>query len=154
MFCSAILFLVFAFYKFNDWNLYFNHYPKRAVTIRSWQCGYKELVQYVKKNYNTFDRFYITDRHGQPYIFFLYYWPFDPRSYQKQAKISAPDQYGFGQIGKFDKFEFRFVYDPKLKKSVFIGYPESFNDAPSEVLAKIKKITVGGEEIFWIYEND
>ena len=57
------------------------------------------------------------------------------------------------QIAKFDKFEFHFVYDPKLKRSVFVGYPESFNEAPPEVLAKIKKITVGGEEIFWIYEQ-
>lgn len=154
IFFAAVLLLFFAFYKFNDWNLYFHHYPKRAVTIRSWQCGYKELVQYVKDKYNQYDKFYITDRHGQPYIFFLYYWPFDPTSYQKQAKISAPDKYGFGQIAKFDKFEFHFVYDPKLKRTVSVGYPESFNEAPPEVLAKIKKIIVGGEEIFWIYEND
>jgi len=148
------LFLIFAFLKLNAWDLYFNHYPKRAMTIRAWQCGYKELVSYVKQNYDTYDKFYITDRHGQPYIFFLYYWPFDPANYQKQAKISTPDQYGFGQVGKFDKFEFRFVFDPKLKRSVFIGYPEGFNNADQEVLNKIKKIKVGTEEIFWIYELD
>ena len=122
------------------------------MTIRSWQCGYKELVDYVKQNYDKYDKFYITDRHGQPYIFFLYFWPFDPTGYQKQAKISAPDEYGFGQIGKFDKFEFNFKFDPKLRRSVFIGYPEGFNDTSQEVLNKIKKIKVGTEEIFWIYE--
>lgn len=143
--------LAFVFFKWNNLDLYFNHYPKRAMTIRAWQCGYKELVDYVKQNYNKYDKFYITDRHGQPYIFFLYFWPFDPESYQKQAKISAPDQYGFGQVAKFDKFEFRFVFDPKLKKSVFVGYPESFNNASSEVLNKISKIKVGTEEIFWLY---
>ncbi|OGK14563.1 hypothetical protein A3C98_02190 [Candidatus Roizmanbacteria bacterium RIFCSPHIGHO2_02_FULL_37_15] len=146
------LFLIFAFFKLNVWDLYFNHYPKRAMTIRSWQCGYKELVDYVKQNYDKYDKFYITDRHGQPYIFFLYFWPFDPTGYQKQAKISAPDEYGFGQIGKFDKFEFNFKFDPKLRRSVFIGYPEGFNDTSQEVLNKIKKIKVGTEEIFWIYE--
>ena len=126
--------------------------PKRAMTIRSWQCGYKELVDYVKKNYDKFDKFYISDRHGQPYIFFLYYWPFEPADYQKQAKISAPDEYGFGQVGKFDKFEFKFDYKPEFRKTVSIGYPESFNDFKPEVLSKIKKIIVGGEEIFLIYE--
>ncbi|MBI2641505.1 glycosyltransferase family 39 protein, partial [Candidatus Roizmanbacteria bacterium] len=146
--------LVFAFFRFNAWDLYFNHYAKRAMTIRAWQCGYKELVDYVKQNYNRFDRFYITDRHGQPYIFFLYFLRYDPSKYQKQAKISAPDQYGFGQIEEFDKFYFKFKFDSNLKKSVFIGYPEGFNNASSEVLGKIKKITLGGEEIFWIYEND
>ena len=142
------------FFKFFAWDLYFNHYPKRAMTIRAWQCGYKELVDYVKQNYAKYDRFYITDRHGQPYIFFLYYWPFDPAAYQRQAKISTPDQYGFGQVGKFDKFEFRFTFDPKLKRSVFIGYPEHFNNVDQQILNKIKKIKVGTEEIFWIYENE
>lgn len=143
---------LYFFFKFFAWDMYFNHYPKRAMTIRAWQCGYKELVDYVKQNYDRYDKFYITDRHGQPYIFFLYFWPFDPISYQKQAKISAPDQYGFGQVGKFDKFEFIFKFDPSLKKTVFIGYPEHFNNASQEILNKIKKIKVGTEEIFWIYE--
>ncbi len=151
---SFITLVIFGFYKFNDWDLYFYHYPKRPITIRAWQCGYKELTEYVKKNYDRYDKFYITDRHGQPYIFFLYYWKYDPKSYQKQAKISGPDRYGFGQVAKFDKFEFHFVFDLKLKKSVFIGYPESFNDAPQEILDKVKKIKVGTEEIFWIYENN
>lgn len=154
-FVLILLFIgTFSFYKFFSWDMYFNHYPKRAMTIRSWQCGYKELVDYVKKNYDKYDKFYITDRHGQPYIFFLYYWPFEPADYQKQAKISSPDQYGFGQVGRFDKFEFRFDFKPQLKKTVFIGYPEGFNDVKPEILNKIKKIIVGGEEIFWIYENN
>jgi len=136
----AAVVVSYAFFQYYSWDYYFSHYQNKPQAISSWQCGYKELVQYVKDNYNQYDKFYITDRHGQPYIFFLYYWPFDPASYQKQAKISGPDKYGFGQIAKFDKFEFHFVYDPKLKRSVFVGYPESFNEAPPEVLAKIKKI--------------
>ncbi len=154
-FAVVIIFLGgYVIFKFFAWDLYFNHYPKRAMTIRAWQCGYKELVSYVRQNYDKYDRFYITDRHGQPYIFFLYYFPFDPAAYQKQAKISAPDQYGFGQVAEFDKFKFSFNFNPKLKKTVFIGYPEGFNNADSAILNKIKKISVGGEEIFWIYEND
>ncbi|OGK09229.1 hypothetical protein A2767_06830 [Candidatus Roizmanbacteria bacterium RIFCSPHIGHO2_01_FULL_35_10] len=148
IFCIGL----FIFFKYYSFDTYFNHYPKRATTIRAWQCGYKELVDYVKQNYDKYDRFYITDRHGQPYIYFLYYWPFDPAAYQKQAKISAPDQYGFGQVGKFDKFDFNFQLNPILKKSAFIGYPEHFNNADQEVLNKIKKIKFGTEEIFWIYE--
>ena len=124
------------------------------MTIRAWQCGYKELVGYVKQNYEKFDKFYITDRHGQPYIYFLYYWPFDPATYQKQAKISAPDQYGFGQVGKFDKFDFNFQFNPNAKKSVFVGYPEHFNNQSQAVKNKLKKIKIGTEEIFWIYENE
>ncbi len=153
-FLAILVIAAFIFYKYFSWDMYFDHYPKRAITIRAWQCGYKELVAYVKQNYDKYDKFYITDRHGQPYIYFLYYWPFDPATYQKQAKISAPDQYGFGQVGRFDKFDFNVSLDPKKKRVVFIDYPERFNNAPPEILNHLKKIKVGTEEIFWIYESE
>lgn len=153
LFYLLILLLIGAhvFYKYNSFDIYFNHYPKRAVVVRAWQCGYRELVDYLKSNYDKFDKFYITDRHGQPYIFLLYFLKFDPASYQKQAKISAPDKYGFGQIGKFDKFSFSFRYDQSSSRTVFIGYPDEFNQINIDK-SKIKKIKIGTEEIFWIYE--
>ena len=143
--------LVFLFFLSNNLDLYFFHYPKRAMTIRAWQCGYKELVDYVRINYDDYDRFVITDRHGQPYIFFLYYLEIDPKKYQEQAKISGPDTYGFGQVERFDKFDFKFSFDPAIRKTVYIGYPEAFNDEKINK-DRIKKIKVGTEEIFWIYE--
>lgn len=144
--------VLFGFYFYNNWDIYFNHYPKRAVVVRAWQCGYKELVQYVQSNYQQFDSFRITDRHGQPYIYFLHYMQYDPGKYQTQAKISAPDKYGFGQIDSFDKFSFKFHFDGKAKKTMFVGYPDEFKDLPIN-MNKIKKITIGTEEIFWIYET-
>lgn len=146
-----IVITAFSFYLYMNLDIYFNHYPKRAITQRAWQCGYKELASYIKDNYDKYDKFVITDRHGQPYIFLLYYLQFDPAAYQKQAKLSAPDRYGFGQIGKFDKFVFNFNYNPKLKKTVFIGYPDQFFDLKIDV-GKIKKIIIGTEEMFYIYE--
>lgn len=145
-------FLIYMFYLSNSWDIYFLHYPKRAVIVRAWQCGYKELVNYVKDNYNKYDKFVITDRHGQPYIYFLFYMNYDPEKYQNQAKISAPDQYGFGQVEKFDKFIFKFVYNQNAKKTVFVGYPEEFNGLPID-FKNIKKIKTRTEEIFWIYEQ-
>ncbi len=123
------------------------------MTIRAWQCGYNELTDYVLQNYNKYDRFVITDRHGQPYIFFLFFLKYDPKKYQAQSLMSSPDKYGFGQVNKFDKFIFKFHYDQSLKKTSFIGYPDEFNQLNID-RSKIKKIKVGTEEIFWIYEND
>lgn len=146
------LLMLFIFYRLNSFDIYFNHYPKRAVVSRAWQCGYKELSQYVGANYKRFERFLITERHGQPYIFMLYYLKFDPREYQKQAKISVPDKYGFGQVGQFDKFTFKFKFDKSLRKTVFVGYPDEFIDLPIDY-GRIKKVKVGTEEMFWIYEQ-
>ncbi len=149
-----IIFVVAAylFFAARSWDIYFFHYPKRAYVERAWQCGYKELTNYVKLNYNRFDRFVVTERYGQPYIFFLYYLGFDPITYQKQAQLSSPDEYGFGQVEKFDKFSFKFNYDPGGKKTLFVGYPDQFNNVNID-MSKVIKIKYENEEIFWLYEN-
>ncbi len=145
---------IFAFYIYNltnNWDIYLFHYPKRIEIIRTWQCGYKEMVNYISDNYGKYDDFVITDKYGQPYIFLLYYMKYDPAKYQQQAKISAPDNFGFGQIDKFDKFYFKFDFNQSARKTVFIGYPEEFKDLPIDK-KKIKRIQIRSEEIFWIYE--
>lgn len=147
----AIL-LIFLILNFYSWDFYFFHYPQRAYALRSWQCGYKELSDYVKTNYNRFDKFYITRKYGQPYIFLLFYMQYPPELYQKQAHLSAPDKYGFGQVERFDKFDFNFKFDPALKNTVFIGFPDDFNNLKIDP-NKLKKIKVSSEEIFWIWEN-
>ncbi|KKQ01983.1 MAG: hypothetical protein US11_C0002G0042 [Candidatus Roizmanbacteria bacterium GW2011_GWA2_36_23] len=143
----------YLFFLINNWDIYLLHYPKRIEIIRAWQCGYKEMSDYIKINYDNYDKFVITERYGQPYIFVLFYTQYDPARYQKQAKISAPDKFGFGQIGKFDKYEFKFIFDPEAKKTVYIGYPEDFNGLAIDK-SKIKKIQIRSEEIFWIYEKE
>ena len=156
----GIGFIVFAyfFYSFYSWNFYFSHYPKRPLVIHAWQCGYKEIVSYVSKNYNKFDTFYITDKHGPPYIYLLFYLTYPPASYQKQANLVDIDEMGFGTVKSFDKFVLSFrspVGTPK--KTAIIGYSDDFSSLEdfSSDRAKTEniKINVGGEEIFQIYEN-
>jgi len=151
LFLGLIVLIYFAF-CFYSWDFYFNHYPKRATAIRSWQCGNREMATFVKENYNNYDRFYITKKNSQPYIFLLFYLNYPPEKYQKQANLSAPDDFGFGQVENFDKFDFKFHYDQNLKKAVFIGYPDDFNGLQLDQ-NKLKKIKVGPEEVFWIYSN-
>jgi len=143
----ATSYLLLLFYS---WDFYLNHYPKKANVIRSWQCGYKELTSYVVKNYNIFDRFYITRKNGQPYIFFLFYLNYPPGLYQQVSKLSPSDEYGFGQIESFDKFTFSLSYKNTEKHIVVIGFPDDFLDKNDSYLKKIK---VGPEEIFFIKER-
>lgn len=144
-FILATLYLILLFYS---WGFYFNHYPKRATVLRSWQAGYKELADYIKVNNDLFDKFYITKKNGQPYIFLLFYLQYPPEIYQKKSLLSAPDEYGFGQVEQFDKF----VFDlPKkdVKNSVIIGFPDDFSDSEKPTL---KEIEVVNEKIFLIKE--
>ncbi|GAB4219363.1 MAG: hypothetical protein Fur009_5160 [Candidatus Microgenomates bacterium] len=140
------LYLILLFYS---WEFYLYHYPKRAIVIRSLQAGYKELAKYIKENYNKFNKFYITKKNGQPYIFLLFYLKYPPEKYQKQAKLSNPDEYGFGQVNEFDKFYFETWPIKEKNKYVIIGYPDDF-DLKNE--KNLKEIKIGTETIFLIKE--
>lgn len=119
------------------------------MTIRAFQCGNKEMAEFVKKNYSSTDKFYITQKNGQPYIFLLFYLNYSPEKYQKIAKLSAPDRFGFGQVEGFDKFIFSVSSNIQTKKTVLIGYPDDFT---SEENTSLNKIKVGTETIFLIKE--
>lgn len=137
-----------------SWDFYLNHYPKRALIIRSWQCGYKELGQYIKSNYSSTEKFYITRKHGQPYIYLLFYLEYPPEKYQKEAELTQLDEYGFGQVNSFDKFEFGIPADSFTRRNIsIIGYPDDFEQVQGIDTNNVKKIIIGTEEIFWIYET-
>lgn len=146
-FILTTLYLILSFYS---WDFYLNHYPKRAIVLRSWQAGYKELADYIKVNYNNYDKFYITKKNGQPYIFLLFYLQYSPDKYQKESSLSSPDEYGFGQVEKFDKYIFSLPNDKNVKNSVIIGFPDDFSEVEK---SNTKNIKIGTEEIFYIKES-
>ncbi len=141
------------FFLYYSWDFYLNHYAKRATTTRSWQCGYKELTDLIKSKYTSTDKFYITKKNGEPYIMLLFYLNYPPEQYQKQATLTAPDEYGFGQVERFDKFEFNFRIPNDESNFVAVGYPDDFAGASPEILSNVKKVKIGTEEMFWVYER-
>jgi 4-amino-4-deoxy-L-arabinose transferase-like glycosyltransferase len=150
----VVLFIIIeSLFLYYSWDFYLNHYPKRATVVRTWQCGYADLATYIKENYQKYDTFYITKKNGEPYIFLLYYLQYAPQKYQKEAMLTEADKFGFGQVEKFDKFNFSLPSAAVNKKNVvLIGYPDDFTQFSQVDKTKIKKITIGNEEIFWIYE--
>jgi hypothetical protein len=149
------VYMVLMYYQ---WDFYLFHYPRRAIVVRAWQCGNKEMVDYVQKNYNKYDRFYITKLNGQPYIYMLFYMSYPPEKYQKVAKLSPPDKYGFGQVESFDKFIFNFQVPKKEAKenALLVGFPtDDFKSQATTVpnLDSVKVIRKETEEMFWLYDN-
>lgn len=141
----------FLFFNLHSHDVYFNHYFKRALVQRSWQCGYEDLGQYIQDSYSKTKTYYITRKYGQPYIFLLFFMQYDPARYQHSAKLSKPDEYGFTQVESFDKFVFS-IPGHAEKNSTVIGFPDDFIGSSYDP-KKIRKIIYGTEEIFWIYEN-
>lgn len=141
------------FFLVFSWDFYLFHYSKRLIVIHAWQAGYAQVNSYIKENYGKFDKFYITRDIGQPYIFTLFYLQYPPRLYQKQAALTGPDEYGFGQVNGFDKFEFDFKNPAHLKgKSAVIGSIDNFKATIGIDPKRLRTIAVNGEPMFQIYE--
>jgi len=140
-----------------SWDFYLNHYSKKALAIRAQECGYSELADYIKKNYTKFNRFYITKEHGQPYMHLLYHLRFPPEKYQAQASLSKADEYGFGQVEKFDKFIFHIPNELNEEGVAYIGYPWEVSSRPGFNVAsdeeKLQTIQIGSEKIFTILQR-
>lgn len=144
--------LAFIFFLVMEWDFYLLHYPKRLITIHAWQGGYKQVNEFIRDNYSKYDAFYITRDIGMPYIFTLFYLQYPPQKYQQQARLSAPDEYGFGQVDRFDKFVFAFkTPNPGLGKAAYIGSVDNFKSLPAIDKAKLQTVTVNGEPMFQIY---
>lgn len=153
-----VLVIIGGFFFITSWDYYLFHYPKQKTTIHSWQCGYSEVGAYVQENYQKYSHFYLSKDVGMPYIFMLFYLKYDPETYQKQAMLTAPDEYGFGQVEKFDKFIFEFKWPKDLQKnSVLIGSIDDFKNIPEQYKVdsnKLKSIKNYSETMFQIYEGD
>jgi hypothetical protein len=72
----------------------------------AWQTGSRELVEFVKTNYKNYDQIIITKRWGEPHEFFLYYWPWNPQSYQKDSNLQRYFKSNWYWVDSFAKFKF------------------------------------------------
>ena len=145
----AIL-LFYSFFQYFSWDYYFFHYPKKQQAISAWQCGYKELAEYIQNTYDETDQYYITKKLGQPYIFLLFYLEYPPGQYQKQASLTPPDEYGFGQVEKFDKFTFSLPKENSNQAALFITNVNE--DETNNSRKKLDSVNYNEHEIFNIYE--
>lgn len=98
-----VVFLTVLFSLFYYLHMYYLHWPRNYSD--QWQYGYKEAVEVVKSRYQNSDRVIVTKSLGRPYIYFLLFMQFDPRSYWQSAQI-VRDKFFFIDVGSFDKFIF------------------------------------------------
>lgn len=137
------------------WEEYRFSYPINYFSV--WQYGNKQMVEFVKSQYDNVDTFFITKRYGEVHEFILFYWPWDPADFvnKKQWDYHA----NWYWINAFDKFTF--FNDWEVQQSV--GRPiangkrilliTSPDNAPEGW--KLIKVIRGldGSPIYSIYEN-
>jgi len=147
-FVVPLLLLIHLFFLLFAYDIYFFHYFKRPTVQSAWQCGNKQMAKYVKKNYNRFDKFYISTKNGQPYIYLLFYNNFSPDRFQTEAQRSSRDEFGFTQVRSFDKFVFKLPSNKDKSKTAYIGFPDEIDQSQVD-----SKIQFQGKDIFWVKEN-
>ena len=135
------LFLILIYGQFLFWpkyQTYANNYSP------SWQFGYKEMVSFIKDNYSNYDQIIITKNYGEAHEFLLFYWPWDPKSYQNNPKDwnYHADWYW---VDGFDKFKFLNDWEvkdltknlPKNQKTLLITSPNNYNQENTKLIKNI-----------------
>jgi len=139
------------------WNIafylhqYYVHYPQ--VYPAAWEYGFKDLTGYLKEKQNNFDRIYVTNRYDQPYILLAFYLKYPPADFQREAKLTEIDIFGFSTVDHFSRYYFGPVDQNKLKEPncLIIGAPGEIPD--SATISKRIYFKDGKTEAFRIVEN-
>ncbi|HUV71487.1 MAG TPA: glycosyltransferase family 39 protein [Clostridia bacterium] len=138
----------FAFYLYQ----YYVRYPQ--LYPAAWEDGFKQLGNYLVENQENFGKIYITNRYDQPYILLAFYLKYPPAEFQREAKLSLRDQYGFSTVEHFDKFYFGPIDWSHLQKATGIMIVGTTEEVPdSAKIAKRIYFKDGQKEVFRIVEN-
>jgi len=89
----------------------------------SWQYGHQEMVTYLKSNYQKYDHIIITKKYGEPHEFILFYWPWDPKSFQNDPNKVTDYHSNWYWVDSFDKFQF--VNDWEIKEKTLDSSPNT-----------------------------
>ena len=102
LFVIYSLLLGFFFIYYLD--LYYIHAPYYSAA--DWVYPYRPAIQLIKPYLSQYKNVIMTDKLGQPYIFFLFYLQIDPAYYQQQVKFIADNQGDVGRVPGFGSFYF------------------------------------------------
>jgi 4-amino-4-deoxy-L-arabinose transferase-like glycosyltransferase len=122
---GVFLLLLVAVYGWNVWyylDSYFVHAP--IISSADWLYGYKQAVTAVDAADRQNFPVVVTQKLGQPYIYFLFYNRVNPSAYQQEAKLQENLSGDVGEVGGYGNLTFRNIYWPAdrgLTKTFFVG---------------------------------
>jgi len=128
-----ILFLgILSIQSFKYLKNYFTDYATNYSS--SWQYGYKQTVEFIKENYSGYNQIIFTKKYGEAHEFVLFYWPWNPKSYQNDPNLNWDFHDDWYWVNAFDKF--KFINDWEIKqqtqninqKTLLITSPGNYNE--------------------------
>jgi hypothetical protein len=87
----------------------------RTTYSWSWQYGYSQVTEFVRDNYNKYNKIIITKKYGEPHEFILFNLKWPSQEYINDANLTRFEQTNWFWVDSFDKFYF--VNDWQVKDS-------------------------------------
>ena len=154
LFCSIITFL-FIFSILNFYQTYFLTFPVKQA--KYWGAGYQKLVTFLNQEEYRDKEILIQKPTYSPYIYFLFYSKYDPKTYQQEVRRYQPDEEGFHHVKHFDRFTFRnFNLEDELNKDqLMVVWQETLTEKQKEKLKEYQLITISDyqQPIFTIFQG-
>lgn len=138
---------------------YYRVYPIKYS--KDWQYGNKEVVEYIKANYNSYDLIVYTRYYGEPHMFTLFYLNYPPDNYIYNPNLVRFKANDWVWVTNFDKFYFPNLSDKGTgyadiekenpgKKILFIGRDVDF---PNNIQRLAMINFLNGDRAFDIVES-
>ena len=127
------------------------HYPREYSN--EWQYGYREAMEYVSLNKNSYENIYFTEGLGRPYIYFLFHSKYPPSSFRNNSTVYK-DAAGFIHVARIDNIFFQEDLHKGvdiLAKNLFIGEPGKL-PAKIKILKQFRKLD--GQVVLVAYERN
>ncbi len=134
---------------FSYLHTYFVHYPRQWAF--SWQYGYKQMTSVVSDIQDRYDRIFITNKYGRPYIYLLFYQKYPPQQFW-QTRDAERDWYGFWTVKGYDKFRFGPFPGSATRKNEKWLVVAASNELPKEASTITNIAFPSGETAFEIGE--
>jgi hypothetical protein len=146
---SSIFYLFFISFYFHQ---YYIHYPKTYPS--AWEYGFRQLAEHLILDEDKYEKIYLTNKYDQPYVLLAFFLKYPPSQFQKEAKLTDKDQYGFSTVANFGKYYFGPIDMAKIErvgKNLIIGSPEEIPE--SATILKRIYFKDGQQEAFRIVEQ-
>lgn len=133
---------------------YFIHFP--AQDEKNWGIGYKRLDKILSSPQFTNKKIIMERPNYSPYIYLLFYNPYDPLRYQKEALRYPPTNDGFVDVKSFSRYEFRIIdwgKDIQIPNAILVAWSEQVPSSVKEAFHTEYVFLSNSEPMFAIIET-
>lgn len=96
---------------------YFIHLPRHNDA--AWNWGYKQVMEYIDPK--SYEKVVIQQSYSQPYIYYLFYKQYDPKTLQKQIKqVKSSNVYDVKFVESIDNVYFTDIYPGEFEHKNYL----------------------------------